>query len=393
MQIVLVSYLFYPEPLVVSNMVKDMAIRLSDLGHEVVVLSPYPSRPYGYEFNNPADNPDWSFKRVLIDSYICPESNFIGRFIENISFSIKVSQYLNKNKNKIGCAYFCTFPVFSEFILTCITKKFKIPSVLHIEDPFPEPFFYNTRYIGKLLYHILFPLSKYALANATRVVTLAPQIGKHLEFTRKVKDIKIVYNWQNNVTFSQSRKLKSNQDFTFCYLGSLSPATNLVYVIDAFIKANNSKARLMIAGTGVLKEIIKNKIEGHDNIILSDAPANRVAEIQGQADVMLLPLRKYTALRAFPSKFPAYLFSRKPVLASLERNSDVGQIIKQYKCGWCVEPDDEDSLVTLFKIIPDVPLDELDQMGNAGYEYGQKFLTKEKNLKLITDIIIDSTKK
>ena len=392
MQIVLVSYLFYPEPLVVSNMVKDMAIRLSGLGYEVVVLSPCPSRPYGYRFDSQIDNPDWGFKRILLDSYICPKSNFIGRFIENISFSVKVSQYLNKNKSKIGCVYFCTFPVFSEFILTRVAKKIKVPSVLHIEDPFPEPFYYNTRYIGKLLYHILFPLSKYALSNATHVVTLAPQIGKHLEITRKIKDVKIVYNWQDDLIFNQHSELKTNKDFTFCYLGSLSPATNLLYIIDSFIKADNSRARLMIAGIGILKDIIKDKIKGFDNITLLDAPANKVAEIQSQADVMLLPLRKYTSLRAFPSKFPAYLFSRKPVLASLEENSDVGQVIKKYKCGWCVEPDDKESLISLFKTIPGISADELFQMGSAGYEYGQEFLTKEKNLKLITDIIINSIK-
>ncbi|MEG0011546.1 MAG: glycosyltransferase, partial [Muribaculaceae bacterium] len=176
--------------------------------------------------------------------------------------------------------------------------------------------------------------------------------------------------------------------FTFCYLGSLSASTNLKYIIQTFIKANIKNCRLLIAGSGVLKDEITKIItkSGNSNIYVIDAPKEKVVEIQSKADIMVLPLKRDVAFGAFPSKIPAYLFSHKPILASLEIKSDVGEMITNAKCGWCVEPDDENALLKLFQTIPYIPNYKIEEMGENGYKWGLNNLSREKNLNLMISV-------
>ena len=53
------------------------------------------------------------------------------------------------------------------------------------------------------------------------------------------------------------------------------------------------------------------------------APSNKVSEIQGKADVLVLSLREGVGKIALPSKIVSYMFSKKPVLAIVERDCDI----------------------------------------------------------------------
>lgn len=92
------------------------------------------------------------------------------------------------------------------------------------------------------------------------------------------------------------------------------------------------------------------------NIEFVNAPFDKVPQIQEQADVLVLPLQKGIAGTAVPSKVPAYMFSAKPILASVDLDSDVAQIIKESKSGWIVEPSCKEAMIK--KIIEIANLDK-----------------------------------
>ena len=93
------------------------------------------------------------------------------------------------------------------------------------------------------------------------------------------------------------------------------------------------------------------------------------------------------ALRAVPSKLAAYLFSKRPVLALVEKESDVAYIMETAKCGWVVPPGETDALKKMFKSVVEVKTQELDEMGERGYKYSQEHLTKEVNLPALAKIV------
>ena len=64
---------------------------------------------------------------------------------------------------------------------------------------------------------------------------------------------------------------------------------------------------------------------------------------------MLLPLKKGAAMSSIPSKLPAYMFSKKPIIGSLDVQSDTARAIIESDCGLVVEPENEQALINAFK--------------------------------------------
>lgn len=397
MNVLLASYIFYPEPIAMSTIVEDIA---NELGkeHKVKVVTSYPCRPLGYQLPKKLNKDGWIFERVILESHLHPETSFVGRAKESISFGKALEKYIDDNHDSIDVIYACVQPLFAQKRLVRCAKGYQIPVVIHVEDIYPEPFKNRLPFVGEFMYRLFLPIDKYVLRNASKVVAIAPQLKNYLQTTRNLTDESsaYVYNWQNENRFKDALPLKKEKNkFTFMYLGSLSIAANLLYIAKCFGKAEIGNARFVFAGSGNLKEQLIEIAKEYPNADFEfwEAKGEDVPRIQAQADVLVLPLKKGIALRAFPSKFPAYLFSKRPVLASLEENSDVGCSIKEAHCGWVVNPEDEKELVAKMKEVTQVDFEELKKMGLNGFEYSQHYLTRAVNLKKMVAIIEEAAQK
>ena len=75
MNILLISPVFYPEPLAMSTIVEDLANYLGEQNHNVTVLTSRPCRPYGHILPLTINKSNWKFKRVIVSSYVNPKIN------------------------------------------------------------------------------------------------------------------------------------------------------------------------------------------------------------------------------------------------------------------------------------------------------------------------------
>ncbi len=391
MRILIITYLFDPEPIVMSTITKDLALTLSS-EHQVTVLTSRPCRPYGYKFDGKViTDPSWPFKRIVMDTYVNPESNFLGRWKENISFGKGAVSFINIHSEEIDTIYICAFPLFAQKMIIKCARKHGIPVVNHIEDIYPEPFLQKIPYIGELVYKCFLPIDKWVVKNASVSVVIGKKIKEYFVKTREIgpEKIEVVYNWQDEGRYKVATVERNpNEPFTFMYVGSISRAANLHLILEAFIRSDIKNARLIFAGSGNELETLKSKAKGHPGVVFMDAQAGNVGEIQSKADVLVLSLLPTVALRAVPSKTAAYLFSHKPILACVEKNSDVADIIIEGECGWIASPTDKNELVAQMKEIAQMPFEQLRVMGEKGYLYSQKYLTKEVNLKKLADIVV-----
>lgn len=396
MNIVLFSEVFYPEPIAMSTIVEDMAMNMAE-SNKVTVVTPKPCRPIGYQIPAEKNKSYWNFERIIVDSHIHPKTSFIGRARESISFGKAMVRYLRDHKN-IDVVYAAIHPLFAQYYLVKCCKKNGIPCVIHVEDIYPEPFL--TRLpglIGKAMFKLFFPIDKYVLNNATKVVAIGPKLREYLINTRLTGNDKVeyVYNWQDDSRFNVDKAVEKPEDvFTYMYVGSLSAAANLLRVAMCYVKANPKGCRFVFAGAGALKEPLMQIAMENPSVRIEfwDAKSSDVPYLQSLADVLVLPLKPGVALKAFPSKFPAYLYSKKPVLAFVEKESDVADCITQSGCGWIVDPKDEDGLTDSFLNIPSNSKESLITMGNNGYEFGHKHLTRKINLEKICSIILSAAK-
>ena len=269
-------------------------------------------------------------------------------------------------------------------------SKYGIPTVNHVEDIFPEPFKQKLGLVGNLLYKLLLPLDRWNINHASVTVVIGKQIKEYIKKTRRISgaNISVVYNWQDESRFEQAVPQINSNLFTFMYVGSLSRAADIYNVVDGFIQADLECAQLILAGSGTEKENLIEYIKDFNNIKIIDAPFADIPKIQSQADVLILPLLPGVSLRAVPSKLPAYLFSKKPVIACVDQGSDVHHILSEADCGWIAPPRSPSELANVMLNVHKYHKDRLNEMGLSGYSYAKEHLVKKTNLEKLADAIV-----
>lgn len=388
--ILIASALFPPEPVVSANIAYDLASRLAE-DHEVVVISPAPTRPCGMEFDNP---PVFSsFKHYQLESYTHPQSAVIGRFRESYSLGLHIKCFIEEHHKDIEVVYANVWPLFAQRAVAEICKKHKIPFIIHVQDIYPESLTNKIPFLGGILRRLILPVDKRVLSTADLVVAISNQMKNELATTRAIArdKIKVVRNWQNDDFFQNVEKdmtvtSKSDNKFTFLYLGSISPTAGVELLIRAFHKADLSTAKLIIAGSGSDKEKCMELAKSYrQDVSFVNAQPEQVASIQAQADILLLPLRKGVAATALPSKMTAYMLSGKPILASVDQPSEIASIIKDNQCGWVTSPGNIDELSQSMQNAYSSSKEELEQFSANSISFAKLNLSKKVNLSLLAN--------
>lgn len=391
-KLLIISAVFPPEPVVSANLSFDIASALTDK-YKVTVLSPPPTRPLGFKFK--ASTHKNNFEHVQLNSYTCPQSSVIGRFRESYSFGIKCYNYILNNSD-IGCIYANTWPLMAQLYCIKAAKKRNIPVIIHVQDIYPESLTNKIPVVGKLIYKLLLPIDKYVLKNATSVFVISEKMKTYISTTRTISanKITVVHNWQNDKEFidyqQQAHLSESNTHvFTFMYLGNIGPVAGVDTLIDAFVKAAIPNTRLVIAGSGSMKETLEEKAKKITECAIEfwDVPQGKVAETQAKADVLCLSVKKGAALSSIPSKLPAYMLSKKTIIASVDEDSDTANCIKDAKCGYVVKPENTDDLANRMQKVVRLKKEELNILGENGFNFANKHMSKTSNLTKVTTAI------
>jgi glycosyltransferase involved in cell wall biosynthesis len=388
-KIVIISAVFPPEPIVSAQISRDLAAVLS-LSEDVTVLCPRPTRPHGFSFDvhNDAD----SFERIVLDSYTCSAYKLGGRLWESHSLGRAAARYIKNNHTHIKTIYLNTWPLFSQYWIIKTAKKYNVPCITHIQDIYPESFTNKLpKPLRAVVNSLLMPVEKFNLRNSKTIIAISENMKNSL-LSRKIESdkIEVIYNWQDENDFvGYKDKRQDNRQFTFMYLGNIGPLAGIDFLLNSFALLADSKSRLIIAGEGSMKEILQKQVEKYKNshIEFWNVPVKKVAEIQSCADVLLLPIKKGGALTSVPSKLSAYMLSSKPVLACADKDSDTARILFESRCGWVNEPEDTAAFISRIKAISGMKKEELTILGNNGYEFAIKNLSRKVNLNKLVQIV------
>lgn len=394
--LLIITALFPPEPLVSAHIVYDIAMEMTNR-YNVIVLSPSPSRPYGIIYSNNRKS-QYPFTHLILKSFTSSYPNILGRLRESISFGVKCKEYINKNNNKIDVIYQNSWPLFAQYIVIMVAKKYGIPVVTHVDDIYPESFIKKLPNIFSiLLQSILLPIDRYILRNSAFVISLSKRMKKYLCDSRRIdqKKVKIIHNWQEeelfNSKFKESVLLKANKPFTFMYAGSINPSACVDILIKSFIFAAIPDSKLIIAGNGSEKKKCMNIVEEskRKNIEFINLSRENIRSIQSEANVLILALRKGLADTATPSKFTAYTLSGKPILAAVNRDSDIADLIEIFKCGVIAKPENIESISTEMKFLSNIENDVLEKIGANAKKLSETVLSREANMNILKDTIFE----
>lgn len=392
--ILIISAIYPPEPVVSAKLSADLYQALKVDGRLVKVLHPKPTRPNGFKIDGSlSPNED----EVTTNSYTCPQSSLYGRFKESFSFGLECAKYISEQHQKIACIYANAWPLVSQYHIVKAANKYRIPVAMHVQDIYPESLTNKLpSFLGSLLKALLLPMDRYILRNSTKVIAISEKMKAHLVETRgiDVEKASVVINWQDEAEFLEYQMSAGavpveHDKFTFMYMGNIGPVAGVDLLIDAFETAQLREAMLVIAGSGSMKEVLKEKAKNNPNIEFWDVPNGKVPEIQSKADVMMLPIKKGAASSSIPSKLPAYMFSAKPIIGSMDVDSDTAIAIKNANCGAIVEPENKMALAQTMKELSEKDRKILNEMGSRGQQYALEHFSKNSNLKNLKQVIYE----
>jgi len=398
-KIVIITGVFYPEPVVSAGLMKDLAMELAK-DYEVTVLRPRPSRPMGFQM------PEYSydqfpFEVVELDSYTHPASSLSGRFKESYSMGKLCVKYIEEHHEELRFVYNGPWNLVGRHMVAKRCLKYGIPYITPVQDIYPESLsskFPNIPLLKKIINTILLPSDKYLLGHAARIHTISEKMVDYLSKTRGVdkRHFVAIRNWQDERDFVNYASTHQNEKvngalFTFMYMGNVGPLAGIEVLFDALKKAQLPNARLVIAGSGSAKQSLMEKARSYKDCKIEfwDVPAGKVPETQSKADVMCLPVKKGYAMSSIPSKLPAYMFSKKPVLASVDAESDTAMCIRDNYAGWVALPEDAESVAKAMKEAYSLSSEELQGIGENGFDFAIETLSR-KNLKKLADACLDA---
>lgn len=402
MRVLIVNCVYDPEPVVSAEIAKSIAEKLAEKCNQITVICPYPSRPYGFkfqqnfinknEFNESEFKPN--LKVIRLASLISPKSILLGRFIEGISFGWQSFKYIINNASKFDKVYMNTWPLFGQLGVALACKYAKIPYIVHVQDIYPESLVNKLPgFLTIFFLKLLMPIEKYVVRNAYKIVVISDYMRDKIFSRGEIlkEKISIVNNWQDESIFdNENFDTIENDKLTFMYLGNNGPVANIPFVIMSFYEANIN-AKLIIAGTGTKRKYSEDLVNSLSikNIQFLDVPAGQLVKTQAFADILILSTIKNGAKTSIPSKLPSYMFSKKPILALIDKNTDTYNAIIESKCGWVVNPDDKKKIIEKFKDLVNIQQSDLIAKGLNGYNYAKENFSKKKNLDKIISIILD----
>ena len=373
----------------------DIAMQLCALGKEVVVINPRPTRPLNYDFGTPKE--DYPFEQVVLDSYTCPESKIIGRTWESYSLGRAVTRFIKHYPHPIDAIYANTWALFSQRAVAKAARRRGIPYFIHVQDIYPESYSAKLpKCLGAVLQATLLPIDKYVLRHAKKIFAIAPAMVSYLSTSRNLPKEKFILarNWQNDDTFiAQYKPVSHKTDVCrVMYLGHINPTANVTLIVRAVARLPRNRFHLSVIGNGPEKEHCEalGSELGLDITFGSVVPAD-VAATQSEADILVLCLKEGVAQTATPSKLTAYMLTGRPIIASVDLDSDCADIIRSTGCGLVVAPEDEQALSEALTQLAALPEEKLQAMGAAAHAYAKAHLSRASNLKKVTDALIEAS--
>lgn len=402
MKILIVNCVFDPEPIVSAQIGKSLSEELAERKHEVTVISPYPSRPNGFQFDEKfnyskktLEVSKTAYLKILkLPSFVYPQSNPIGRLWEGISFGWHCYNYIVKYVKQLDVTYMNTWPMFAQLGVAIACKKKNIPYTVHIQDLYPESLTKKLpSFLAGIIYSFLIPVDKYVLSNAHKVIAISEKMKMYLITTRKITadKITVVLNWQDESAFeSYKNVLPESSKKIFMYLGNMGPVAGLPLLIEAFANAKID-AKLVLAGNGSKKEecVAIAKRCSEIDIEFWDVPSGQVAALQAKASVLLLPIIKGASSSSIPSKLPAYMFSSRPIIVLADNESDTANAVIKANCGWVGEAEDVTWLTEKMIEVNKLSAEELHLIGLNGRAFSLENFGKENNLLKLVNAIVE----
>jgi colanic acid biosynthesis glycosyl transferase WcaI len=334
---------------------KMLSEYLVQRGHKVTVITTVPHYPSGRvapEFrgirNFQSMENGVELIRIALPSM--KRSNLIYRLAQYLCYQFRSTLViLSKDFDVVLAANPALWVWLPFFWSVSLRRK---PAVLSIYDVYPDVGIVLGIFRHKPVIRFVAALERFCLDNSQVVHILSDSFRQGIRALgvddAKMKTIHVwvdtdfILPMPKENTFSREHNLADK--FVVLYAGNLGRSQGLEYVIEAAkrLEAHNDIQFVFVGSGNFCDSLVKLAEADHLNniVFLPFQPRVCLPEIMASADVSLVCLRKMIGTDSMPSKIFSILASGRPVLASIDENSEAWNLILRANAGLCVPPED-----------------------------------------------------
>ena len=337
---------FWPE----NFKINDIAFKLK----KRITVHVFTSEPNYNNFNYKHKKKEVIYKGVKIryfNTFKKTKDNFINIFLDYFSYIFNLTLRMNfflKEKSDITLT-FATSPIFQAIPAIYFSKLKNIPSIIWVQDLWPEVL-EDTGYVkNKLILKLINRLVNIIYNSSDFILVQSDSFKKHLLKNYDLKNKILTLHQPSEFKFQKFDK-KKKKIFYITYAGNFGKAQNFDTIINAFKSEKlNKQVKLILIGSGKKFEYIKNEIKLNnlkDKIILKNyVNKKKLLQIYKLSSAFFLSLNDGKSLnKTIPGKFQTYLAFGKPMIVN--SNSDLNKLIIKNKIGFASKNKDLKGLIS-----------------------------------------------
>jgi colanic acid biosynthesis glycosyl transferase WcaI len=256
-----------------------------------------------------------------------------------------------------------------------IARRRKAPFVFNIQDVYPDV----AVELGVLRNRSIIAAARrferfcYERADAVTVLSddLRDNVGAKTSHPEKVRVIPnfVDTSWitPGERENAYRREFGLENKTVVMYAGNVGLSQSIQLVLKAAeALAYEPDLMFVINGAGAKRDELHRAARGMTNVRFVDMqPVDRLPEVLAAADIHLIPLKRGLARSSVPSKTYSVLAAGRPIVASVDRGSEVARVLERTGAGIAVAPDDAESFTKAIRKLIESPA-EARAMGAAG---------------------------
>lgn len=256
-----------------------------------------------------------------------------------------------------------------------IASRYGAPFVFNVQDVYPGVAVALGAVAGSGVIRAAQRLERWSYDHADAVTVLSDDIKEQLaQSMRDPSKLRVIPNFVDTDRLRPSERENSyRREFgltgkiVIMYAGNvgLSQSVELIPRLAAVLQHDQDVA-FVVNGGGAALDAVKQAARGLDNVVFVDTqPAGRLEEVLAAADLHLVLLKPGLARFSVPSKVYSILAAGRPLVASVDRRSEVARVVDESGAGSVVPPGDAEALVKEVQALV-AARDELERRGAAG---------------------------
>ncbi|MEM9859794.1 MAG: glycosyltransferase family 4 protein [Bacteroidota bacterium] len=354
-----------------------IANHLSQLGHEVHVITAYNDKKYSTLTLN-----GYTVHRLPI--YYSNHLSFWSRIHAFWLFAYQAYRVLRRIKN-IKLNYVISTPLTTGLIALFAERRMDIPYIFEVGDLWPEAPVQLGVLKNPLLITLAKILEKKTYQRATSIVALSEPIKQYIAKIAQNKSIEVITNMADTDFFRPSKKL-NQEKFTIGYLGTFGLANHLEYLVDA-IKVAPANVEFILMGSGAQYQKIRSLTQGLNQVVWEEeGNKEKVRTLMAKCDAIYISFHHAPILATgCPNKLFDGLAAGKFIIANF--GGWVKELIESENCGFSYDPRYPNDLFR--KLAPFIRNpDQLKTAQKKAVELAQQSFTPDSQLKKLEQFMI-----